>query len=151
MPKLSGQGQLRTHTNSRFKICLAKFYHDCAAAPDWRWRLTLQLQACQAGQVEGSSLGDCHRVAPLLPQSLICPACIGLRPKAEDYLLHFHPYHPLPPRNATPYHTTLEYNTHMHMHIYLQDWHFGWKFNTAALALILLHTHIDHLISMQPP
>lgn len=42
---------------------------------------------CQAGQVEGSGLGDCHRVAPLLPRALICPACAGLRAKkAEDYL-----------------------------------------------------------------
>lgn len=31
-------------------------------------------------------LGDCHGVAPLLPQSLICPACTGLRAKAGDYL-----------------------------------------------------------------
>lgn len=44
-------------------------------------------RSCQAGQVEGSGLGDCHGVAPLLPRALICPACAGLRAKkAEDYL-----------------------------------------------------------------
>lgn len=44
-------------------------------------------RSCQAGQVEGSGLGDCHGVAPLLPRALICPACTGLRAKkAEDYL-----------------------------------------------------------------
>lgn len=138
-----------SHANSRLKVHLARFCCDCSAAPDRRWRLTLQacrLQACQAGQVEGSGLGDCHRVAPLLPQSLICPACTGLRPKAEDYLqcTSTPTTHCL---LAMQHHTTLEHNTHMHMHIYQQDWHFGWKFNALTLALFLLHTHIDHLSS----
>lgn len=45
-----------------------------------------RLQGCQAGQVEGFRLCDCHGVAPLLPRSLICPACRGLRTKSGDYL-----------------------------------------------------------------
>ena len=79
---------------SELKVCSARLSRNCSAAPDRRWRLSFAggglwvsgLQGCQDGQVEGSGLGDCHGVAPLLPQSLICPACTGLRAKAGDYL-----------------------------------------------------------------
>lgn len=82
------------------------------ATTNGSWRLSLpacRLRGCQVGQVEDSGLGDCHEVAPLLPQSLICPACTGLRAKAGDYLhctstptTHATPHHAephlLPPR-----------------------------------------------------
>lgn len=44
---------------------------------------------CKAARLvrwKARGLGDCHGVAPLLPQSLICPACTRLRAKAGDYL-----------------------------------------------------------------
>lgn len=57
----------------------------------------------QAGQVEGSGLGDCRRVAPLLPRALIHPACTGLNAKSRGLSApHFHRYHPPPPHNAAP-------------------------------------------------
>lgn len=88
---LSGQGAVQDTVTptAGTKSVQPDLAFNCSAAPDQSWRLSLlacRLQACQAGQVEGSGLGDCHRVAPLLLQSLICPACTGLRAKAGDYL-----------------------------------------------------------------
>jgi len=97
-------------TKNRLKVCTARISCMCSAHTDWGWRLSFQgirQQGCQAGQVGGSKVGDCHRVAPLLPQPLICPACTGLRGKSWGLSpLHFHLYHPLAPDNATPYYTS---------------------------------------------
>lgn len=51
------------------------------------WSPLGALQGCQAGQVDGSGLGDCHGVAPLLlPGPDLAQHAQDLGQKAEDYL-----------------------------------------------------------------
>lgn len=51
------------------------------------WSPPGALQGCQAGQVDGSGLGDCHGVAPLLlPDPDLAQHAQDLGQKAEDYL-----------------------------------------------------------------
>lgn len=77
-----------SHTKSWLRVCSARI----SISISWL-KLKVEVsrqQAVKAARMVrwgGSRLGDCHRVAPLLPQPLIWPACTGFRAKAEDYLL----------------------------------------------------------------
>lgn len=75
----------------RAKSCLRVCSSRISIRTSWL-KLMVEFSRQQAGKVArmvrwgGSRLGDCHGVAPLLPQPLIWPACTGLRAKARDYI-----------------------------------------------------------------
>lgn len=72
-------GHFRTPQRRQRAQGSARFSGDRSAPPNQSRGLCPCLQP---GQVEGSGLGDCRRVAPLLPRALIHPACTGLNAKS---------------------------------------------------------------------